>query len=106
KWLACQSLDNKVVVYSVGDRIKLNKKKLFNGHLVAGFSCKPNFSPDGRFVMSGDSEGKMWFWDWKTCKVFKKFAAHDGPIISCLWHPHETSKVATCSNDGTIKYWD
>jgi hypothetical protein len=62
KWLACQSLDNKVAIYSVGDRIKVNRKKLFNGHLVAGYTCKPNFSTDGRFVMSGDSEGKMWFW--------------------------------------------
>lgn len=106
KWLACQSLDNKVVIYSVGDRIKLNRKKVFNGHLVAGFSCRPDFSTDGRFLMSGDSEGLMWFWDWKTCKVYKKFKAHDGPISYCLWHPHESSKVATCSNDGTIKYWD
>lgn len=66
KWLACQSLDNKVVIYSVGDRIKLNKKKLFTGHIVAGYSCRPDFSTDGRFLMSGDSEGKMWFWDWKV----------------------------------------
>jgi pre-mRNA-processing factor 17 len=85
---------------------------MFTGHLVAGYICKPGFSPDNRFLMSGDSEGililigKMWFWDWKNCKVYKKFKAHDGPILSCLWHPHESSKVATCSADGTIKYWD
>ena len=23
------------------------------------------------FVTSGDSEGKVWFWDWKTCRVLK-----------------------------------
>jgi hypothetical protein len=27
--------------------------------------------------MSGDSEGKVWFWDWKTCRVFKYVAAED-----------------------------
>ncbi|RUS23283.1 hypothetical protein BC937DRAFT_89276 [Endogone sp. FLAS-F59071] len=32
--------------------------------------------------------------------------AHDGVVIDCEWNPHETSKVATCSWDGTIKYWD
>jgi len=78
----------------------------------------------------------MWFWDWKTCKVFgygprrpadaairtppltpgassrgclrphSKFKAHDKVIIDCQWHPHESSKVATASWDGTIKYWD
>ncbi|KAJ3036853.1 pre-mRNA-processing factor 17 [Rhizophlyctis rosea] len=103
KWLACQSLDNQIVIYSARDRFRLNRKKLFKGHLVAGYACQPNFSPDGRFVMSGDSEGRMWFWDWKTCKVYKKFKAHDGVVVGCEWNPHETSKVATCSWDGTIK---
>jgi len=56
--------------------------------------------------MSGDSEGSLWFWDWKTCKIMKKMKAHDQVLIGCEWHPHETSKVATCSWDGTIKYWD
>ncbi|KAJ3051449.1 pre-mRNA-processing factor 17 [Rhizophlyctis rosea] len=106
KWLACQSLDNQIVIYSARDRFRLNRKKVFRGHLVAGYACQPNFSPDGRYVMSGDSEGRMWFWDWKTCKVYKKFKAHDGVVVGCEWNPHETSKVATCSWDGTIKYWD
>jgi pre-mRNA-processing factor 17 len=64
------------------------------------------FSPDGRFVMSGDSQGMLWFWDWKSSKMFRKFKAHDGVVMGALWHPHESSKVATCSWDGTIKYWD
>ncbi|KAJ3295640.1 pre-mRNA-processing factor 17 [Borealophlyctis nickersoniae] len=103
KWLACQSLDNQIVIYSARDRFRVNRKKIFRGHLVAGYACQPNFSPDGRFVMSGDSEGKVWFWDWKSCKLLKKFKAHDAVVIGCEWHPHETSKVATCSWDATIK---
>lgn len=31
---------------------------------------------------------------------------HDQVLIGCEWHPLETSKVATCSWDGLIKYWD
>lgn len=106
KYIACQSMDNQVVVYSVKDKFRMNYKKRFTGHLVAGFSCQVNFSPDGHFLMSGDSEGKMFFWDWKTCKLYKKFKAHDAAVVGCEWHPHETSKVATCSWDGLIKYWD
>ncbi|KAI8384374.1 WD40-repeat-containing domain protein [Radiomyces spectabilis] len=106
KWMACQSLDNQIVVYGARDRFRMNRKKRFAGHLVAGYACKPGFSPDGRFISSGDSNGNVWVWDWKTCKILKKFKAHDKVVMNTEWHPHETSKMATCSWDGSIKYWD
>lgn len=105
KWLACQSLDNQVLIYSAQDKFRQNRKKSFKGHLVAGYACQPSFSPDDRFVASGDSAGKMWFWDWKTCKVVRSFKAHDAVVMGCEWLPHETSKLITCSWDGTLKLW-
>ncbi|KAK8948223.1 hypothetical protein KSP40_PGU013557 [Platanthera guangdongensis] len=104
-WLAAQSLDNQILIYSTKERFQLNKKKRFAGHIVAGYACQANFSPDGRFVMSGDGEGKCWFWDWKSCKVFRTLKCHEGVCIGCEWHPLEQSKVATCGWDGMIKYW-
>jgi len=106
KWFVCQSMDNQLLCYSTRDRFKLNKKKRFMGHIVAGYACQVNFSPDGRFVMSGDSDGKLWFWDWKTSKVFKTIKAHNGVCIGCEWHPVDPSRVATCGWDGSIHYWD
>ncbi|CEG67989.1 hypothetical protein RMATCC62417_04328 [Rhizopus microsporus] len=106
KWLACQSLDNQILIYGARDRFRINRRKRFAGHLIAGYACKPGFSPDGRFISSGDSNGNVWFWDWKTCKILKKMKAHDRVVMCTEWHPHETSKVATCSWDGLIKYWD
>ncbi|KAJ8650030.1 hypothetical protein MRB53_003053 [Persea americana] len=105
-WLAAQSLDNQILIYSTRERFQLNKKKRFAGHIAAGYACQVNFSPDGRFVMSGDGEGKCWFWDWKSCKVFRTLKCHEGVCIGCEWHPLEQSKVATCGWDGMIKYWD
>ncbi|XP_031127886.1 pre-mRNA-processing factor 17-like isoform X1 [Ipomoea triloba] len=105
-WLAAQSLDNQILIYSARERFQLNKKKRFAGHVVAGYACQVNFSPDGRFVLSGDGEGRCWFWDWKSCKVFRTLKCHDGVCIGCEWHPLEQSKVATCGWDGLIKYWD
>jgi len=106
KWLLCQNLDNQITTYSASDRFKLNRKKTFKGHVVAGYACEPGVSPDGNFIMSGDTDGRLWFWDWKSCKVFRKIKCHDQVCISALWHPTEPSAVATCSWDGTIKYWD
>ncbi|XP_050206397.1 uncharacterized protein LOC126656006 isoform X2 [Mercurialis annua] len=104
-WFAAQSLDNQILIYSSKERFQLNKKKRFAGHIVAGYACQVNFSPDGRFVMSGDGEGKCWFWDWKSCKVFRTLKCHEGVCIGTEWHPLEQSKVATCGWDGLIKYW-
>ena len=105
-WLACQSMDNQITIYSTKDKFRCNRKKVFKGHANSGYACQVNFSPDGRFVVSGDGDGKLFFWDWKTCRIFKSLKAHDKVTIGCEWHPLEQSKVATCSWDGTIKYWD
>ncbi|KAJ1726868.1 hypothetical protein LPJ61_004907 [Coemansia biformis] len=106
KWLVGQSMDNRIVVYSAGERIKPHRRKVFTGHLTAGFACQPAFSPDGRILVSGDSEGGAWCWDWQTCRVLEKWRAHDKVTIGAAWHPRETSRVATCSWDGSIRYWD
>eukprot|EP01124_Arcella_intermedia_P003990 TRINITY_DN1225_c0_g1_i1.p1 TRINITY_DN1225_c0_g1~~TRINITY_DN1225_c0_g1_i1.p1 ORF type:complete len:537 (+),score=103.91 TRINITY_DN1225_c0_g1_i1:153-1613(+) len=106
KWLLCQSLDNKILVYSTRDKFRQNRKKTFRGHTTAGYACEVVDSPDGRWVMSGTSDGGLWFWDWKTTKILKRIQAHSAVTIGCQWHPIEPSKCATCSWDGTIKYWD
>ena len=49
KWLGCQSMDNKIVIYSALNRFKLNRKKTFKGHMVAGYACGLDFSPEMRY---------------------------------------------------------
>ncbi|KXJ18778.1 Pre-mRNA-processing factor 17 [Exaiptasia diaphana] len=106
KWMACQSMDNQILILGVQNRFRINRKKVFKGHMVAGYACQPNFSPDGAYLISGDADGKLNIWDWKSTKLYCKFKAHDAVCIGCAWHPHETSKVVTCGWDGLIKYWD
>jgi pre-mRNA-processing factor 17 len=84
----------------------MNKKKRFAGHHNSGYACQVTFSPDGRFVASGSGDGKVFFWDWKSGRIFKSLKAHEKVVIGVQWHPLEQSKVATCSWDGAIKYWD
>jgi len=105
-WFVGQSLDNQLLVYSTRDKFKMNKKKRFVGHLTAGYACQIDFSPDMHWITCGDADGKVWFWDWNTCKVLKSLKCHEGVAIDVKWHPIEPSRVATCGWDGTIKYWD
>lgn len=106
KWLVCQSMDNNVLVYTAKDRFKQNIKKRFKGHLVAGYACGLTFSPDGRFIGSGDSLGRLFFWDWKSSRLFRTTQAHKGICIDLDWHPTKSSLVASCGWDGDIKLWD
>jgi len=105
-YVVCQSLDNQIVVYQAGDRFTLQRKKKFMGHQVAGYACDVACSPDGQFVVSGDGDGKVNFWDWRRHKMLQKYRGHDnGPSIGCVWHPTEPSTVLTCGWDGVIKMW-
>ncbi|GLC42328.1 hypothetical protein PLESTB_000659000 [Pleodorina starrii] len=107
-YLLMQSLDNQVLTYMIKDgRFKSQKNKTFKGHNTAGYACQVNCSPDGKYVMSGDSEGRCFFWEWGAPqKIVRTIKAHDAVCIGCEWNPMESSKVATCGWDGLIKYWD
>lgn len=102
-----QSLDNQIVVFQAQNRFSMQRKKRFTGHQVAGYACEFNFSPDGKFLVSGDGNGKLCFWDFKKGKLLQKYKAHDkGPAICSVWHPWSPSVVFTSGWDGVIKMWE
>ena len=101
-----QSLDNKIVTYEIRPHFKRAKKRTFEGHVNAGNTCGIDCSSDGRFVCSGDADGKIWFWDFKTTRNYTTINAHKGVVSDIKWNPIHPCLVASCSWDGTIKLWD
>lgn len=89
KWFAAQSLDNQILVYST-DNFRQNRKKRFAGHTVAGYACQVGFSPDGRWISSGDGDGNVVFWDWKNGRIKSRLKAHSKVVIAHEWLPHES----------------
>lgn len=58
------------------------------------------FSPDGKWISSGDGEGNVVFWDWKTGRIKSRLKAHSKVVIAHEWLPHETVSTyffATCT---------
>ncbi|KAK4130596.1 WD40 repeat-like protein [Trichocladium antarcticum] len=109
KYVLYQCSDNSIVAYSSGsDKFRQHRKKAWRGHNTAGSAIGLTCSPDGQFVVSGDTAGTVCFWDFKTCKMYSKITADSaGGAISCVaWSEQETSKVFTAGAKGDIKLWD
>jgi hypothetical protein len=47
KYIAFQSSNNEIDIYSVGDKLKWRQNKVYKGHNVAGANPDVAFSPDG-----------------------------------------------------------
>jgi pre-mRNA-processing factor 17 len=104
-FFVAQASNNEISIYNAGEKVSLNKKRNFKGHLTAGYACGLSISPDKKFLASGDGEGSLFFWDFHTSKMIKKVqnVHSNGPCISVAWHPLEPSTVATAGWDGVIQ---
>lgn len=103
-YFSAQSMDNQILVYSTNQKDKFKKvnTKVFSGHNCAAYAIQMDFTPDGKTILSGDSKGFCYFWDWKTTKLVKRLKVSND-VISCLSvHPLETSMVAMAGYDGNI----
>ncbi len=106
KFWVGQSQNNQIHVYGASRKFGLFRKKRFMGHLTSGYACGMGFSPDGKLLFSGDAQGRLFIWDWRTMKIFKRLQCHQQVTIGAAWNPLYPSRIATCSWDGSIKYWD
>ncbi|CAF0870012.1 unnamed protein product, partial [Didymodactylos carnosus] len=106
KYLAFQSMDNQIKIMEPGSNFRWKTKKVFKGHMVSGYACGLDFSPDMSYVISGDADGRLIIWDWKTTRLFERIKAHDDVCIDAKWHWHEKSKILTAGWDGVVKLWD
>jgi pre-mRNA-processing factor 17 len=99
-------MNNSISVYQAFGEYRSQSNKKFYGHSSAGYAIQPGFSPDGKYIMSGSSDGQLYFWDWKSSKMYRNFKAHDGVCMGSLWHPSAPSKVVSWGWDGDIKLWE
>lgn len=107
KYVLGQTSDNKIIVFDgKGGTVRWLKKKKFQGQMASGYTIGVCSSSDGQFVASGDANGRIFFWDWKSMKNYSVISAYEHPCIGIEWHPVEPSKFVSCSWDGAITFWD
>lgn len=103
-----QSMDNQIVVYhsEKEHNYKKDKLKYFTGHKCAAYSIQLGFTPDGKTIFSGDSNGYCYFWDWRSTKIVSRLKVSND-VISCIdVHPLENSLYSMAGYDGNIYLYD
>lgn len=104
-FIAMQTFDDSVLTFSIDKWLK--QRRTFSGHETLGYSCQLAFSPDGRFLASGDGRGRVFVWDWQNGSVVRKLdGQHEKVAIGVAWIPHQPSCLISSSWDGTIKLWN
>jgi WD40 repeat protein len=64
------------------------------------------FSGDGRLLLYGDTQGRVWLYDTQTWKPRgRPLAAHTGAVDTVNVSP-DGRTLATTSDDGTTRLWD
>ncbi|ELV12943.1 Denticleless protein like protein [Tupaia chinensis] len=85
---------------------KFQKVAIFNGHQNSTFYVKSSLSPDDQFLISGSSDEAAYIWKvstpWQSPTVL---LGHTQEVTSVCWCPSDFTKIATCSDDNTLKVW-
>lgn len=97
-----QSNGNYVVLFSAQKPFKLNKRKRFQGHYVAGFDVGFDLNPEGTVLCSASSEGKVHFYNYTTTRVIHTLALTDSACLAVAWNQVSPTQVAVSDWKGKI----
>ncbi|XP_041069701.1 denticleless protein homolog isoform X1 [Carcharodon carcharias] len=97
--------DDNIYMFNVTG-LKTAPVATFNGHQNSTFYIKANLSLDDQFLLSGSTDHNAYIW--------KVSDPHHPPTVlhghtqevTCVsWCPSDFSKIATCSDDNTVRIW-
>ncbi|KAK1568742.1 hypothetical protein Q3G72_028174 [Acer saccharum] len=105
-FLTASCMDNRIYLYNV---LQLEKGPIqsFSGCQIESFYVKSAISPDADHILSGSSNGNAYIWQVNKPQVDPiVLKSHDGEVTAVDWCPSEAGKIATASDDFTVRIWN
>uniref|UniRef100_A0A667XV32 Denticleless E3 ubiquitin protein ligase homolog (Drosophila) n=1 Tax=Myripristis murdjan TaxID=586833 RepID=A0A667XV32_9TELE len=103
--LLCNCTDDNIYMFNVTG-LKTSPVAVFSGHLNSSFYVKSSISPDDQFLASGSSDHHTYIWkisDPESPPMMLQ--GHSQEVTSVAWCPTDFTKIASCSDDNTIRIW-
>ncbi|XP_039385350.1 denticleless protein homolog isoform X3 [Mauremys reevesii] len=86
--------------------LKTTPVAVFNGHQNSTFYVKSSTSPDDQFLVSGSSDQSAYIWKISEPHLPPMMLlGHSQEVTSVAWCPSDFTKIATCSDDNTVRIW-
>ncbi|KAK2856103.1 hypothetical protein Q5P01_004838 [Channa striata] len=101
----CNCTDDNIYMFNVSG-IKTTPVAVFSGHQNSSFYIKSTISPDDQFLASGSSDNHTYIWkisDPQHPPVMLQ--GHSEEVTSVSWCPTDFTKIASCSDDHTVRIW-
>ncbi|RVE55724.1 hypothetical protein OJAV_G00228860 [Oryzias javanicus] len=89
----CNCTDDSIYMFNVCG-VKRTPVAVFSGHQNSSFYVKSSISPDDQFLASGSSDNHTYIWK-----------GHSEEVTSVVWCPTDFTKIASCSDDHTVRIW-
>ncbi|KAM1511661.1 hypothetical protein ACFX1Z_023317 [Malus domestica] len=105
-FLSASCMDNSIYLYNV---LQLQKGPMqaFTGCRIETFFVKSVISPDAAHIVSGSSDGNVYIWQVNKPREHPVvLKGHDREVTAVDWSQFEVGKMATSSDDFTVRIWN
>ncbi|XP_057679234.1 denticleless protein homolog [Corythoichthys intestinalis] len=101
----CNCTDDNIYMFNISG-IKTTPEAVFSGHQNSSFYIKSTISPDDQFLASGSSDNHTYIWKISDpMHPPMTLQGHNEEVTSVAWCPTDFTKIASCSDDHTIRIW-
>ncbi|KAF4381600.1 hypothetical protein F8388_021228 [Cannabis sativa] len=73
---------------------------------ISSMQLQSSISPDATSILCGSSDGNAYMWKVNKPQEDPIRLSHDGEVTAVDWCPSEDGKIATSSDDFTVRIWD